>query len=149
MAITSQVYPATVKKILMGDLTWEALAAADWSGRLIQDSYTPDDADEDMADVTPYATGGTLIISLTETDPTLDAGAVTCDASDASLNFGAVTNAQVIGGMAVFAYTGTESTEAVICICDFVGGNVTGDGSNDVIITYGTNGIWRLTYTPF
>jgi hypothetical protein len=153
MAITSHVFPITMLEFFLTDaqLNWETGGSLDWRAQLVQESYTPDAAHNFLDDVTT-ATGSATVADLTVTDPTHeDTEGLEFDVSDATLNMGYVTDTQVVNGLIVYDYNagGATSTQKILCICEFTGSSVTGDGSNDVIITPAATGLWRITYVDF
>lgn len=147
MAVASKVYPNGINSLCQGDITWQTTGGTALVAVLVQDSYTYAAAHNARDDLTE-ASGGTYAEqALTELDPTVDTGndQVEFDTSDATVTFSSPANAQTIGGVAVCSDGGGgTSTDLLICICDFTGGNVTSDGSNDIVVTPGAEGWFKI-----
>lgn len=133
----SNWYSKGLLHCLKGDVTG-GLDAADLKAALVESTYTFDDADEVIGDVSPVAaTSGVLSgvsVALNGSGyPALDA----MDFSFSSVAAGAACNAIV-----VYWESGAAETRYVLCYCSLAA-PVTPDGNN-INITLDAGGIGRI-----
>lgn len=149
MAVASVVYPEGISAMCQGDFSWAAGGSA-LVGVLVADSYTPAETHSTRNDLTEPTSA--VETALTEEDPVVDAAnnQIEFGTDDTTVTFSSPDNGQVVGGMAV-AYNagGATTADPIICLCDFTLGNVTADGSTDIIVTQGSDGWFKMTWVSY
>ena len=147
MAISaSGFYGLTLEKMFI-DTAGESLEAEDNNMLLVQDGYTPAFDTHDFRDDitnecsgTGYSTGGK---AFTGTEVTLSGGTLTWDCSDVAWTSSTISNAMA---SVLYFNVGSEATDQLICLQDFVTAVSTSSGTLTVQIN--ASGIATLDYTP-
>jgi len=152
MAVSSLVYPEYIKAGTMGTITWKTSGGTTMEMCLVLDSYTPSEAHNARDDLSEPTGGSYAPVSISPTDPAIDTGSdlVKYDVSDATVTFLSPSTSQTIGGVAVHTDGGGASSgDLLVCLCDFTLGNVVSDGSTDIVVTPGSGGLFKATWTGF
>lgn len=147
MAISTLVYGNCIKTFGLGStIIWKASGGTTQKITLMLDSHTPNKENDYRDDISASEATGQTPQTLTLSDPTAASGEVKFDVSDSNFTFTAPTGSQVLGGVACFRDSGAAGTSDLISLNKFVGGTVTTDGTNDVIVTPHADGFFKVTY---